>query len=479
MPTVDPPGKGRQHEPVAAVLEADYLVVGAGAAGMAFTDALIDHADVSVVMVDRRHSVGGHWLDAYPFVRLHQASAFYGVASTLLGQGRVQQDGPGGRPARARAGAGDLRLLRPRAPRADDRRRARCRFYPGCDYLGDRRFVSRVSGKRYAGPADGRVVDARYLAPRDPGAARRRRSASSDGVRVVAVNDLVKLDEAPSQYVIVGSGKTATDACIWLLEQRGRPRRHLLGAAPRPVDAQPRGGPAGPGRLHRHGGGHPGDRGRGSVARRHVPRHGGSGGDAAHRPVRDAHHGQDADARHVGARPAAHDRERRPARAHPARASRAGWCSATARSQMAKDAVVVHCAAPGLVYPPLVPIWGEEAITLQPVRTGFPCFGAAHRRLRRGHASTATTRRTGCARRRRLRTRPPTGRGCRCWAVGRRCRSRPTPTSRPGPTGPRSTRRGFRRTWPTPPRLACRRRALPRRTSGRAWRGWNELAGMA
>ena len=47
--------------PVAtAVLEADYVVAGAGAMGMAFTDALVDHADVSVVLVDRRHGVGGH-----------------------------------------------------------------------------------------------------------------------------------------------------------------------------------------------------------------------------------------------------------------------------------------------------------------------------------------------------------------------------------------------------------------------------------
>jgi hypothetical protein len=61
---------------------------------MAFTDALIDHADVRVAMVDRLHGVGGHWLEAYPFVRLHQASDFYGVASTLLGDGRVQQRGP-------------------------------------------------------------------------------------------------------------------------------------------------------------------------------------------------------------------------------------------------------------------------------------------------------------------------------------------------------------------------------------------------
>jgi cation diffusion facilitator CzcD-associated flavoprotein CzcO len=79
---------------VARTLEADYLVVGAGAMGMGFTDALIDHADVRVVMVDRRHGVGGHWLGAYPFVRLHQASAFYGVGSTLLGGGLLQEHGP-------------------------------------------------------------------------------------------------------------------------------------------------------------------------------------------------------------------------------------------------------------------------------------------------------------------------------------------------------------------------------------------------
>ena len=75
-------------------LQTDYLVVGAGAMGMAFTDALIDHADVHVTLVDRRHAAGGHWLDAYPFVQLHQASLFYGVASTELGRGTVQTTGP-------------------------------------------------------------------------------------------------------------------------------------------------------------------------------------------------------------------------------------------------------------------------------------------------------------------------------------------------------------------------------------------------
>src|SRR6185295_5885218 len=44
---------------------------------------------------------------------------------------------------------------------------------------------------------------------------------------------------------------------------------------------------------------------------------------------------------------------------------------------IAPDALVVHCAASGFKYPPRMPIWGSSAITLQPVRAGFPCFGAA------------------------------------------------------------------------------------------------------
>ena len=46
-----------------------------------------------VVLVDRRHRAGGHWLDAYPFVRLHQPSAYYGVASRRLGDDRIDESG--------------------------------------------------------------------------------------------------------------------------------------------------------------------------------------------------------------------------------------------------------------------------------------------------------------------------------------------------------------------------------------------------
>ena len=74
-------------------LETDYLVVGAGALGMAFVDELIAHSDADVVVVERRHRPGGHWLDSYPFVQLHQPSTNYGVNSTPLGQDRIEPDG--------------------------------------------------------------------------------------------------------------------------------------------------------------------------------------------------------------------------------------------------------------------------------------------------------------------------------------------------------------------------------------------------
>jgi hypothetical protein len=41
------------------------------------------------------------------------------------------------------------------------------------------------------------------------------------------------------------------------------------------------------------------------------------------------------------------------------------------------DSLVVHCAASGLQYPSLVPLWAPDQIRLQTIRVGFPCFNAA------------------------------------------------------------------------------------------------------
>ena len=68
---------------------ADYLVMGAGAAGMAFADSVLTETEATLVIVDRRDRPGGHWNDAYPFVRLHQPASYYGVNSAPLGSGAI------------------------------------------------------------------------------------------------------------------------------------------------------------------------------------------------------------------------------------------------------------------------------------------------------------------------------------------------------------------------------------------------------
>ncbi len=73
--------------------EADYVIIGSGAVGMAFADTILRETDADILFLDRRHMPGGHWNDAYPFVRLHQPSAFYGVASRDLGTGAKDQTG--------------------------------------------------------------------------------------------------------------------------------------------------------------------------------------------------------------------------------------------------------------------------------------------------------------------------------------------------------------------------------------------------
>ncbi|CAN5643021.1 NAD(P)/FAD-dependent oxidoreductase [soil metagenome] len=356
------------------VVEADYLVVGAGAMGLAFIDALIDHSQARVALVDRRSGPGGHWLGAYPFGQLHQSSTFYGAASTVLGGGRIQTDGPeAGLHERADqpticAYYEDLLADRMVGP-------GRVEFFPGCDYVGDRTFVSLETRERFEVPDRCRVVDARYLAPEIP-AETPPRFGVADGARVIPVNDLVRTEDDPSQYVVVGSGKTATDACIWLLA-RGVDPDAICWVRPRE-----------PWMLNR----------------------------ALIQPDPAIYLGMVADMMRAAAEAVSLpelfsaledagimlriDRAVTPTMAKAPTLGtwelerlrtiddvvRRGHLDSVARGRLhfaegsvavAEDALVVNCAADGLKMPPLVPLWRPESITLQPVRAGFPCFGAA------------------------------------------------------------------------------------------------------
>ena len=354
-------------------VDVDYLVVGAGAMGMAFTDALVEHADVRVALVDRRHGVGGHWLAAYPFVRLHQASAFYGVASTLLGGGRLQETGPEAG-LQERASVSEILAYFDRVLAERLLPTGRVEVFTSCEYDGERGFVSRLSGERYAVPPACRVVDARYLAPEIP--QEKPAPFAVDGARVVPVNQLVAVEQAPEEYVVVGSGKTAMDACVWLLD-RGVDPDAICWVRPRD-----------PWMLNR----------------------------AVVQPDPAVFLGMTADI--LASAEAASSLEDLFARLEEAgvmlRVDRsvvptmartptlAPWELTHLRSienvvrlghvravssgrvelddgsvSVAADALVVHCAASGLQTPPLRPIWSPGGMTLQLVRSGFPCFAAA------------------------------------------------------------------------------------------------------
>jgi hypothetical protein len=214
-------------------IETDYLVIGAGAMGMAFTDSLIDHADVHVTLVDQRHAVGGHWNNAYPFVQLHQASLFYGVASTQLGSGLVQPGGPE-EGLQERAWSSEIRAY------YDDILRRRFIGSGRVSFLGGHRHheadgrqlvTSLVSGETVEIRARRRIVDAAYLSPTIP-ATTPPPFGVADGVRVVPVNELAALTEAPREFIVIGSGKTATDCIVWLLVN-GVPSDRIVWIRPR------------------------------------------------------------------------------------------------------------------------------------------------------------------------------------------------------------------------------------------------------
>jgi hypothetical protein len=198
-------------------LETDYLIVGTGAAGMAFADALIDASPrADVIMVDRRHAPGGHWLEAYPFVRLHQPSAYYGVNSLPLGSETIDRHGSN-EGMYERSGVAEICGYYDRVMRQRLLPSGRVRYFPMSRYLGEHRFASTISGEGYEVKVRRKLVDATYLEGRFPASSPPPFEVAS-GARCMPVGALSNLAEKPAGYVIIGAGKTALDACTWLLE---------------------------------------------------------------------------------------------------------------------------------------------------------------------------------------------------------------------------------------------------------------------
>ena len=202
-------------------LETDYLVIGAGAVAMAFVDTLLsEDPAATVLMVDRHHRPGGHWNDAYPFVRLHQPSQWYGVASRELSHGAKDENGFNVGLYGLASGAEVLayfdQVMQQRFLPS-----SRVRWLPMSEHSeaadGSHRVTSLTSGLVQAITVRRKVVDATHARTTVP-STHPPRYAVAEGVRCLPLNALPQIARPYAAYTVVGSGKTGMDAILWLLE---------------------------------------------------------------------------------------------------------------------------------------------------------------------------------------------------------------------------------------------------------------------
>lgn len=195
-------------------LETDYLIIGAGAMGMAFADTVFnEQPDAKMIIVDRRAKPGGHWVDAYPYVALHQPAAFYGVNSTSLGQGGEDL-----------ASWPEINayyfLLMKRMVES-----GRVQFLSMCNYLGDGRVapvaapdhVTTITARR-------RIVDGTFMNVEVPATVPPKFAVDASQT-LVPPNALPRLAKPWKRYVVCGAGKTGTDAIVFLLDSGVSPEQ--------------------------------------------------------------------------------------------------------------------------------------------------------------------------------------------------------------------------------------------------------------
>lgn len=201
-------------------LAADYLVVGSGAMGMAFVDTLLAETDANVIMVDKYPKPGGHWNVAYPFVTLHQPSAFYGVSSRELCKGRKDQIG-------LNKGLSELASGQEVSAYFDDIMKhdflpsGRVQYFPLCEYTSDRKFHGLLSDEEFKVTYK-KIVNCSHLNTSVPSTHTPNFHINED-VQFIPLNDLTRVSQPPKGYVVIGGGKTGIDAILWLLENGVNP----------------------------------------------------------------------------------------------------------------------------------------------------------------------------------------------------------------------------------------------------------------
>ncbi len=201
-------------------IEADYLVVGAGAMGMAFTDVILNETDASVVLVDRLHAPGGHWNKAYPFVRLHQPSSFYGVNSRPLGNDTIDRTG-WNEGLYELATNGEVCAYFDHVMREQFLPSGRVRYLPMSNYTGAG-CVESLLTRTKTNVVSRKIVDATFMNVLVP-SMRPPPFEVDPSASCLPLNALPESAANYSDFVVVGAGKTGFDACLFLLQHGVEP----------------------------------------------------------------------------------------------------------------------------------------------------------------------------------------------------------------------------------------------------------------
>ena len=208
-------------------LVCDYLVVGAGAASMSFIDTLLTEIpSAKIILVDQKHAPGGHWVDDYGYVQLHQPSLLYGVASRQL-EGNWMKVMLYNRtlPWNHRANKKEIGEYFNSFVK-DKVASGQLEYYPCCKYKFGQRisddahsFSTLNSEKTYSVQVKAKLVNGILGECKIPSQCPVDFPVD-EGINLITPNDLYDVHTSKSpvseKYVVLGNGKTAMDTIVYL-----------------------------------------------------------------------------------------------------------------------------------------------------------------------------------------------------------------------------------------------------------------------
>ena len=182
---------------------------------MALSDTILqEQPNSNITLVDQRPAPGGHWLDAYPYVRLHQPASFYGVNSERL------ETYSGDLSSKQEILAYYSKVLY-RMENA-----GRVRFFGMMEHTGNGKVRSIADpNKKIKFLIKKRLVDSTYMKVEVPSTTQPNFEVSRN-VNLVPPNRLFSLRTSYERYNIIGAGKTALDAICFLAES-GVPKEKI------------------------------------------------------------------------------------------------------------------------------------------------------------------------------------------------------------------------------------------------------------